>query len=88
MNGDGGVRLEMGNEDIVTTIITTDIIDGPRMAMATWTRTMSTETLNVPNVIQSTMTVMQTHLAEIQYPQDPEHTKNKDNTDRKAITGD
>src|SRR5579862_735104 len=88
MNGDGGVRLEMGNGDIVTTIITTDIIDGPSMVMVSWTRTMRTETLNVPNVMQSTMTMMQTHLAEIQYPQDPEHNKNEDNTDRKAITGD
>src|SRR5579859_6348594 len=68
MNRDGGVRLEMGNGDIVTTIITTDIIDGPSMVIVSWTRTMRTGTLNVPNVIQSTMTVMQTHPAEIQHP--------------------
>jgi len=41
-NGDGGVLLEMENVDVVTTIVTTDIIDAPGMTMVSWTRRTGT----------------------------------------------
>jgi len=88
-NGDGGVRLEMGNVDIVIIIVTTDTTDNPRMAMTTKTiarMILDRTTLNV--VIHIMETAMQTMLAGTQYPLDHEGTNHIANPDQKAITGD
>jgi hypothetical protein len=92
-NGDGGVRLEMENADIVIIIIvTTNTIEDRKMATTEMIMRMTRMFLD-----QNTLTVVihdmttndkQKTLAEIQYQPDHEDINHNDNTAQKAISED